>query len=304
MKGTFVNHTRRTVAALAAVALLVVAACGGGGDAAEEGGGDSPQTLRFGVGPFLPTTDDTEDTYEPFFAWLAGELGVDYELTATTDWAGIAVALANEQVDVAWMGPFGYVLANNNSGAEAIATVEYDGEPTYHAIVVGAPDSAVRDWPHDAQGMSISFAEQASTSGWLVPTFFLTERGIDPTTWFEYSEGAAHPANEIAVANGQVDLATDYDRNRTAMIESGVLEPDATKVVWESDPLPNDAIGVRPGLDPALVQRIQELLVGITPEQAEEFMPLHYTGFVPATDESYAVIKNAALSLGKLTGQD
>jgi phosphonate transport system substrate-binding protein len=61
---------------------------------------------------------------------------------------------------------------------------------------------------------------------------------------------------------------------------------------------------VRPGLDPALVQRIQDLLVGITPEQAEEFMPPHYTGFVPATDGSYTTIKDAAVSLDKLTDQD
>ncbi len=291
--------------ALAGLAVLTLAACGTtatGDRAGPDGSSEArPQTLRFGVGPLLPTTEDTEAAWQPFFAWLAGSLGVDYELDATTDWAGIAVALANEQVDLAWMGPFGYVLANNRSRAEAIATVKYDGKPTYHAIVVGPPDSPVRNWPDDAQGLSMSFAEQASTSGWLVPTFFLTQRGIDPTTYFEYREGAAHPANEIAVANGQVDLATDFDRNRNSMIESGTLPPDATKIVWTSDPLPNDAIGVRPGLDPELVRRIRELLVGITPEQAREFMPPHYTGFVAATDDSYRTIKDAANSLGKLS---
>ncbi|MBW3574489.1 MAG: phosphate/phosphite/phosphonate ABC transporter substrate-binding protein [Actinobacteria bacterium] len=291
--------------ALAALAVLTLAACGttptGEGGAPAPAGGSVPQTLRFGVGPLLPTPEDTEAAWEPFFAWLAGQLGVDYELDATTDWAGIAVALGNDQVDLAWMGPFGYVLANNQSGAEAIATAKYDGKPVYHAIVVGPPDSPVRNWPDDAQGMSMSFAEQASTSGWLVPTFFLTQRGIDPTTYFEYSEGAAHPANEIAVANRQVDLATDFDRNRNSMIESGTLAPDATKVVWTSDPLPNDAIGVRPGLDPALVRRIQELLTSITPEQAQEILPKHYTGFVPATNESYATIRDAAISLDKLS---
>ncbi|MBW3580303.1 MAG: phosphate/phosphite/phosphonate ABC transporter substrate-binding protein [Actinobacteria bacterium] len=297
-------HLRRL--ALAVLAVVILAACGttATGDRAASGGAaeeESPTTLRFGVGPLLPTTEDTEAAWEPFFAWLAGELGVDYQLDATTDWAGIAVALANEQVDLAWMGPFGYVLANNQSGAQAIATVKYDGKPTYHAIVVGPPDSPVQNWPDDAQGLSMSFAEQASTSGWLVPTFFLTQRGIDPTTYFEYSEGAAHPANEIAVANRQVDLATDFDRNRNSMIESGALAPDATKIVWTSDPLPNDAIGVRPGLDPELVSRIQELLVNLTPEQAEEFMPKHYTGFVPATDDSYRTIKDAAISLDKLS---
>jgi phosphonate transport system substrate-binding protein len=290
--------------ALVAVALVTLAACGGGGNGGggeqASGPGAVPETLRFGIGPYQPTAEDTKAAFEPFFAYLAEQLGTDYELDVTTDFGGIAVALANGQVDLAWLGPYGFVLANDDSDARAIATVEYDGKPTYQAIVVAAPGSPVSNWPEDAQGRSISFAEVSSTSGWLIPTHFLTEQGIDPKTYFEYSEGAAHPANETAVANGQVELATDYDRNRTAMIESGAITPDATKVVWESEPLPNDAIAVREGLDPELARRIQDILVAITPEQAEEFMAEHYTGFVAADDESYAVIREAAEDLGQL----
>ncbi len=295
---------RLVLPVLSVVALATLAACGGGSDQTAGGGsGESPKTLRFGVGPFLPSASDTRAAYEPFFKYLADELGTDYELDVTADFAGISVALANDQVDLAWMGPYGYVLANNDSGAQAIATVNYEGKPIYHSIVVGPPDSPVKNWPDDAKGMSISFTEVASTSGWLIPTYVLSQRGIDPMTYFEYSEGAAHPANEIAVATGRVDLATDYDRNRQAMIDSGDLKPDATKVVWTSEPLPNDAIAVRSGFDPELARRIQDILVKITPEQAKDFMPEHYTGFVSASDASYKLIKDAAVSLGKLKGQ-
>jgi len=61
--------------------------------------------LRFGVGPLQPIPSETKKAYEPFFAYLAKELGREFDLTATTDWAGISVALANKQVDLAWMGP-------------------------------------------------------------------------------------------------------------------------------------------------------------------------------------------------------
>src|SRR5262249_53143795 len=77
--------------------------------------------LHFAVGPLLPTPTETTKAWDPFFKHLAGKLGVDYDLVATTDWAGVAVALANNQVDLAWMGPWGYVLANDDSGAQAIA---------------------------------------------------------------------------------------------------------------------------------------------------------------------------------------
>ncbi len=148
----------------------------------------------------------------------------------------------------------------------------------------------------------MSFAEVASTSGWLIPTHFLAQRGIDPKTYFQYSEGAAHPANEVAVATGRVELATDYDRNRNAMIESGALDEGATKVVWQSKPLPNDAIAVRPGFDPELARRIQEILDAMPADQAQSLLPEHYTGFTPATDDSYRSIRDAAVSLGQLDG--
>jgi phosphonate transport system substrate-binding protein len=82
------------------------------------------QKIRFGVGPLQPTPSETKKAFEPFFADLAKKLNREYDLVATTDWAGIAVALANDQVDVAWMGPWGYILANNDSGVTAIATAK------------------------------------------------------------------------------------------------------------------------------------------------------------------------------------
>ncbi len=256
--------------------------------------------IRFGIGPLQPTPGETKKAYDPFFKYLAEQLGVEYELTATTDWAGISVALANEQVDMAWMGPWGYVLANNDSGVQAIATAKYDGKPIYHAIIVGRPGLNIQKWPEDAKGMRISFADVGSTSGWLIPTFWLQSQGIDPKTYFEYSDGATHAANETAVVSGQVDLATDFDRNRNAMIENGALTPDANEIVWTSDPLPNDAIAVRKGFDPALTKKIQDLLVNITEEQAKSILPNHYTGFIAAKHADYKMIEDAGIAVGRL----
>ncbi|GIL40063.1 phosphate/phosphite/phosphonate ABC transporter substrate-binding protein [Roseiterribacter gracilis] len=257
--------------------------------------------IRFAVGPFQPTASDTKKAYEPFFAYLAEKLGANaYEIQVTTDWAGLAVALANDQADIAWMGPWGYVLANNEGGAQAIAMVKYDGKPTYHSIVVGKPGLGIKKFPDDAKGKSISFADAGSTSGWLIPTYWFKTQNIDPKTYFQYRDGAAHPANEIAVATGQVDLATDYDRNRNAMIEKGTITKDATEIVWMSEPLPNDPLVVRKSLDPALTKRVQEIVLAIDEDTAKRVMPAHYTGWVKADHASYKLIQDAGVAVGKL----
>jgi len=217
---------------------LALAACGGDDTkktTAAAGGATTPTVpslLRFGVGPLLATPTDTKAAYDPFFAWLAGQLGTKHELTAVDSWGGISVALGTNQLDLAWMGPFGYVLANARTGAEAIATAKYDDKPTYHAIVVAKPSLTVNTWPDDAKGRSISFTEVSSTSGWLVPTFWFKQRGIDPRSYFNYTEGASHPANELAVASGQVDFATDFDPRESC--------PTTTPASW---PPPTTATG-------------------------------------------------------------
>src|SRR5690348_8049254 len=126
--------------------------------------------LRFAVGPLLPTAEDTKKAFAPVFAHLAKSLGAEFDLQATTDWAGMAVAMGGGQVDVAWMGPWGYIIANNATNCEAVATVKYDDKPIYHAIIIARPELQVAKFPDDTRDKSISFADVGSTSGWLIPT--------------------------------------------------------------------------------------------------------------------------------------
>lgn len=257
--------------------------------------------LRFAVGPFQPTAGDTRRAFSPFFAHLAQALGRPHELAVTTDWAGIAVALGSGQTDCAWMGPWGYVLARARAGAEALATVLYEGRPTYHAIIIARPDLPISRFPEDTRGMSISFADAGSTSGWLIPHHWFMARGIDPRSFFRYRDGASHAANVISVASGQVDLATDFDRNLAAMIAAGRVREGQVRVVWRSDPLPNDALAVRRDLDPGLKAAIAEAVLAIAGADAARIMPPNYTGWVPATAETYAPIAAAGRALGRLS---
>lgn len=278
--------TRRVLAALPLLASPAVA--------------QTRAPIRFAVGPFQPTAGDTRRAFEPFFAHVAQSLGRPYDLTVTTDWAGIAVALGAGQVDCAWMGPWGFVLARDRARAEALAVVLYNGQPTYHAIIIGRAGLAITRFPDDARGLSISFADAGSTSGWLIPHHWFLTQGIDPRSFFRYRDGASHAANVISVASNQVDLATDFDRNLNAMLASGRVRQEQVQVVWRSAPLPNDALAVRHDLDATTKQAIREAALAITPEMAQRVMPPNYTGWVAAQADSYAMIEAAGRALGRL----
>ena len=295
-----------SVAALSAIAL---AACGGAqvadtsDDAAEE-----IDVLEFGVGPYFPTPNETRDQFEPLFEAIAAEAGVEAKVVVTEDWIGISEALRSGTLDAAWLGPWGFVLAEHNEPSlEAIATVEYNEQPTYYSILMAKVDApfdtleeAIELSETADEPLSLSLADVGSTSGWLIPSAEFLELEVDPEAAFEYSEGASHAAQAIAVLSDQVDIASDYDRNLDVLDSTGRIERDDLKIVWQSAPLPNDPIVVRGDLPEEIKTALQEALVSITPEQAESLLPENYTGFVSSDGSNYQPIRDAGASLGKL----
>jgi phosphonate transport system substrate-binding protein len=257
--------------------------------------------LRVGLGPQQPTAADTKRVWEPVYQAIADKIGAKLDLKVANDWAGIATALANEQIDIAQMGPWGYVLAQKNGGAKIINTMLVNGKPFYRAIIVGRADLKIKDFPKDAQGLSMQMLDVGSTSGWLVPTYTLRQLGINPKTFFgKYAEGASAAAAQMATVNGQVDLATGWDTHRDIMIKNGTIKATDNQVIWQSDPLPNEVVAVRKGMSPEMTKRLQDAFVAITSEPIAKQMPYPYTGYVAATDEPYNMLADMGYELGAL----
>lgn len=257
--------------------------------------------VRVGLGPQQPTQADTRRVWEPVYTAVCDKVGATLELSVANDWAGIATALANEQIDVAQMGPWGYVLAKNNGGARIINTMLVNGRPTYKAIIVGRPGLKIANFPDDAKGLSMQMLDVGSTSGWLVPTHFLRSKGIDPKTFFgKYAEGASAAAAQMATVNGQVDLATGWDTHRNIMIRNNTIKEDSNQIVWESDPLPNEVVAVRKGMDAEFAKKLQAAFVAISSEEVAKQLPYPYTGYVVGTDEPYLVLEKMGVDLGVL----
>lgn len=265
-------------------------------------------TLRLGVGMFQPDREKNDATYRPLADHLAERLGRPVALRTVDSWEGLAKSLASGETDIALMGPWGFVLANQHTGARAVATILYDGRPEYHAIIVTHPDSGLRSVQDllgaGGRGRSFAFGDKGSTSGYLIPLHFFMRQGIDPESHFGRVLYTRHQAIETQVAAGQIDAGADYDRNRNAMIEQGLVRAERSRIIWTSDPLPNDAVAVSAGLfeDRALVQRLRDALaeVGSRLKARPGLLPPHYGGFVASDDSRYEPIRDAGLATGKL----
>lgn len=265
--------------------------------------------LVFGVGLFQPDREKNDATYRPLAEHLAARLGRPVQLRTVDTWEGLAKSLASGETDIALMGPWGYVLANHEAGAQAVATILYEGKPEYHALIVTHPASGLASAQDltgpKGKGLSFAFGDKGSTSGYLIPLHFFLQQGLDPEKHFARVLYTKHQAIETQVTAGQLDAGADYNRNRNAMIDQGLIKAEQSRVIWQSPPLPNDAVAVRSGLfsDRTFVQKLQAALVEVGPLLAKQpaLLPARYTGFVTAENAFYKPIRDAGLATGKLT---
>ena len=260
--------------------------------------------LKFGVGLFQPDKDKNDATYRPLANYLATQLNRPVELRTADSWEGLAKSLAAGETDIALMGPWGYVLANNEAGAQVVSTILYDDKPEYFAIIVTHPNSGIKTLA-DLKGKTFAFGDKGSTSGYLIPTHYFMTQGINPATYFSKVLYTKHQAIETQVAQGVLDAGADYNRNRNAMIEQGLIKAAQSVIIWQSAPLPNDAVAVSKTLfaDKALVASLQAALskVGEAQKTQPNLLPPHYTGFVTRDNNFYKPIRDAGLATGILT---
>ena len=260
--------------------------------------------LEFGVGLFQPDKEKNDATYKPLAEYLGKQLGREVRLRTVDTWEGLAKSLASGETDMALMGPWGYVLANHQAGAEAIATILYQGKPEYFAIMVTNPKSGINKI--DAmKGKTFAFGDKGSTSGYLIPNHEFMMRGIDPDKFFSKVIYTKHQAIETQVTRGELDAGADYNRNRDAMIEQGLIKAADSRIIWTSAPLPNDALALSKdrAKDKVFTAKLVKALeaIGDVLKSQPNLLPNNYTGFVAKDNKFYAPIRDAGLATGKLT---
>jgi phosphonate transport system substrate-binding protein len=265
--------------------------------------GAAEPPLKLGVGLFQPDREKNDATYRPLAEYLSAKLKRPVELRTVDSWEGLAKSLANGETDLALMGPWGYVLANHQAGAQVISTILYDGKPEYFAIMVTHPASGINS-PADLKGRTFAFGDKGSTSGYLIPLHYLMQQGITPEKYFSKVVHTSHQAIETQVTQGVLDAGADYNRNRNAMIEQGLIKAEQSKIIWTSAPLPNDAFAVSSALagDKAMIGQLQAALseIGEALKTQPKLLPAHYTGFVSRDNTFYKPIRDAGLATGKL----
>ena len=258
------------------------------------------KVLKMGLIP----ADDAEEMirdYEPVRAYLSEKLGMPVEIQVTSDYTAAIEAMRSKHIEMAWFGPFSYIIAKNVAGAEAIVNGvrRSDGKSDYHSVIVARADSGITKL-EDLKGKNFAFVDPASTSGNLIPRKMLLENGIDPDQDFStVFYAGTHNAVEYAIANKKVDAGADSDNSYDRMVKAGEIDPAVNKIIFISPSIPGSPIAIRGDLPQELKQKIKDALINMDEQTIHEVSGWgDIAKYQEVSDSDYDIIRATAATLG------
>ncbi len=259
------------------------------------------QTLRVSA---IPDESPTEllRKFKPLGTYLEKELGMKVAWTPVNDYPAVVEGLAAKKIDLAWLGGFTFVQARLRTGNAIPIAQRVEDEKFISRYIVPAASTARS--LQDLKGKTFAFGSAASTSGHLMPRYFLLKEGINPDKDFSrIAFSGAHDATVAFVASGRAEAgvlnASVYDK----LVEKGDANAKAVKVLATTPPYYDYNWTVRGDLDPAVVRKLTAAFLQLDPANPaqKEILDLQRASkFIATKPENYKGIEEAARSAGLL----
>jgi phosphonate transport system substrate-binding protein len=261
------------------------------------------QEISFGV-IATDSASTQRERWEPFFRDMEKKTGLAVKSFYAPDYAGVIEAMRFNKVQVAWYGNKAAMEAVDRAQGEIFAQVMYaDGTFGYHALLIAHKDSPYNnldDVLKNSKNINFSIGDPNSTSGFLVPTFYIFARnGIDHRTAFKTIRNASHGANLQAVLAKQVDVATNNTEDYGKLQSSRPELAAQLKVLWRSPLIPSDPFVWRKDLDPAVKAKLKNFVLNYAKTDPEEKRILgviyNYGGFRDSNNDQLIPIRQLEL---------
>ena len=218
--------------------------------------------INFGI-ISTESSQNLKSDWQPVLDDMAKKLGMKVNGFFASDYAGIIEGMRFNKVQVAWFGNKSAMEAVDRASGEVFAQmINADGTLGYYSHLIVHKDSPIKsldDMLKQGKNLSFGNGDPNSTSGFLVPGYYVfSQNNIDPKTFFKVSRGANHESNALAVANKQVDVATNNSENLDKIKDKLPGKFNDIRVIWTSPLIPSDPLVIRKDLSEPLKGKIKE----------------------------------------------
>ena len=238
----------------------------------------------------IPSQGDaaTRAQYTPMFDYIAAETGFKYEFMIPSSYDELLEAFINKQVDLALFGGVTYVKANDLAGAVPLVLRDIDEDFT--SVIIVRADHPAKNI-NDIEGSHFIFGSRLSTSGHLMPRYFLSENKIVPEKFFKKIDySGSHDKTVKAVVDGRFDAGVANSLVVERMFRAGEINSDIVRIIWESPKYTDYIWAVQPDLDKNIVNKLVNSFLLLSTEDKETSAILDQVGakyYLQARDNGF-----------------
>ena len=301
---------------LAAVTTLALVGCGGDPSTADPNNNASAdgtaeaetETFYLSAIPDEKITDQ-KVKFDKLASYLTESLGVETEFVFSKDYADSVTKFKNGEVHLVWFGGLSGVQARMAvPGSQAIAQGKAD--PKYKSYIIANKSTGLEpaeEFPQAIKGMTFTFGSPGSTSGRLMPTYFIMQNngGVHPDEWFSEKPGfqmsGGHVATANAVADGTYQTGGINYKTYDSLVESDPKIAQNTVKIWTTPFYADYNFTIHPDVENAFgegfVKKAQDALIA-APAGSDALKAINRESIIRATNEDFDGIKDTAIQMG------
>ncbi|NEQ67860.1 MAG: putative selenate ABC transporter substrate-binding protein [Symploca sp. SIO2D2] len=250
--------------------------------------------------------------YSKLATYLEQELGVPIEYKPVTDYTAAVTAFRVGDLDLVWFGGLTGVQARLQvNEAQAIAQRDIDAE--FHTVFIANKNSGLKPIEEiqdltTIKGSTLTFGSESSTSGRLMPQYFLEQAGVTLEDFQgEVGFSKSHDATIQLVEAGTYEVGALNEQVWKSRVAAGDVDLEKVDVIWRTPAyydyhwVINPIVKERYGDD--FVEQVQAALFKLdpnVPEQKEILDLFGATKFIATENANYAEIEAVGRKIGKI----
>lgn len=244
---------------------------------------------------------------------LSRQLGVKVQYVPVTDYAAAVSAFRTGSLDLVWFGGLTGVQARlQKPGAQVIAQRDIDA--AFTSVFIANAASGLKPIQNQKQltvleGRRFTFGSESSTSGRLMPQWFLSQAGVQLKDFAGGAPGfsGSHDATIALVQSGTYDAGVVNEQVWKANLRSGKTDRKKVFVLWRTPGYPDYHWIGQPDLDKrfgaGFTAKLRGAILSWRPSNPQQKQILELFGaqqFTGAKASDYQRIEQVGRQVGKI----
>tara|TARA_B100000446_G_scaffold98524_1_gene92323 strand:+ start:1469 stop:2380 length:912 start_codon:yes stop_codon:yes gene_type:complete len=259
----------------------------------------------------IPDADESrlQQRFNKVAVYLSEKLNVDVKYIPVKSYGAAVTAFRNDQVQLAWFGGLSGVRARTLvPGSEAIAQGFED--QSFKSYIIAHHSTGLKPnvdlsdafKTFNTKGMTFTFGSKGSTSGRLMPEFYLREEFKSaPSDLFSRVGFSGDHSRTIAqVQSGAYQVGAVNFKVWEKELASGKIDTNKVSVIWTTPTYPDYQWTIRNDVDQRFGANFKQLVRKTLLEMNDPDLLASFPrqSFIPASNADYAPIEDTARAIG------